>query len=142
MSFSYGFGANPSIDNVRFLVGDTVDDGHIFEDSEITMASSMCSFACIYPTGGGQGTTSSAASPFFVAASMLESLSAVRARSAIKKLLDVELDGKTASQALRDVAKCLRESEQMSGAFAIIEQAGDAFAMRQRLYAQVLRLRV
>lgn len=142
MSFSYQFGANPSIDQPRFLVGDTVDAGHIFEDAEITMVASMCSFSVIYPTGGGQGTTNSAASPFFIAATMLEGLSGVKARTAVKKLLDVELDGQEAAKTLHELADRLRATEQNSGQFTIIEQAGDAFAMRERLYRQMLRLSI
>jgi len=43
LSFSYQYGANPPIDYPRLLVSDTLATNHIFEDAEITAASTMAS---------------------------------------------------------------------------------------------------
>lgn len=148
MSFSYGMGSNLPIDGPRFLVADTVQfkpdnvtRAYIFEDEEITMVAGMNAFAVISPSGGGQSTTTSPSSPFYVAATLLESLASNKARLAsIQELLDVKLSPEKAAQELRAQAEALRNSERNSGAFAIIEQCNDQFAARERLWKSLLRL--
>lgn len=142
MAFTYQFGANPSIDVVRFLVADTVDAGHVFEDSEIEMVANLvCPTFAIVPTGGGQTMRTANASYRFVAAALLESLASNQARLATAlKVLDITVDAGKAAQELRKQAEAMRNAERMDGSFALVEQVPDQFAARERLWKQWVRL--
>ena len=141
VTFTYDFGINRQISVVRMLVGDTDPAHPIFGDDEVLAGYSLNAFAVITPSGGGQYSSSAPASPFFVAATLLESLASNKARLAsVGQLLDVHLDAAKASQELRATAKALRDSERNSGAFAIAEQVPTQFAARERLWKQMLRL--
>ncbi len=146
MSFSYQFGANPPIDYVRFLIPDTVDENHIFEDSEIVMATTMQSLqwqsGMLYSGVAGVSTLPTPPVSYRrIAALMIDSLANDRARLAsVKRILDVELDPATASKMLRDGAQCLRDEDD-AGAFVIIEQVqtGAPWSFRDRWWAQIQR---
>ena len=146
MSFSYQYGANPPIDYPRFLVSDTVDLNHIFEDSEIAMATIIqgLSWQSSMQYSGVQGSTTLPTPPVSyrrVAATLLDTLAANASRlSQITKLLDVELSPGVAAKALRDQAQCLRDEDD-AGAFVIIEQVqtGAPWAFRDRWWAQIQR---
>lgn len=148
-TFSYNYGANPSIDVVRLLIADTVQYGAdgvtpvwIFADQEIQMAATyVCPAFAIVPSGGGQATTFGQSSYRFTAAALLESLAANKARLAnALKVLDIQMNVQAASKELKDLANQLREAEQNDGSFAIVEQCVDAFSQRERLWKQMLRL--
>ncbi len=146
MSFSYQYGANPPIDYVRFLIPDTVDLNHIFEDQEITMATTMQSLvwqsSMFYSGVAGQTTLPTPPVSYArIAAMMIDALANDRARLAsVKRILDVELDPATASKMLRDGAQCLRDQDD-EGAFVIIEQVqtGAPWSFRDRWWAQIQR---
>jgi hypothetical protein len=141
MSFSYQFGANPQIDYPRLLVADTVDTGHIWEDSEILAAANICSALYITATGAGQTLVTGQASYRYTAATLLDSLAANKARLAnALKVLDIQVDTRGAAQELRAQAQALRDQEMNDGSFAIIEQTFDQFAARERLWKQMVRL--
>ena len=144
MSFSYQFGANPTIDWPRLLISDTTEfaaDGitrvYIFEDAEISTVYTMIQGFAIT----GKGTFQRTPSARFVAATLLDSLASDRARlGGALRVLDIEVDLGKASQALRDQAKALRDAENNDGSFAITEVGWDQFARKERLWAQIERL--
>jgi len=143
VSFSYQFGANPAIDYPRFLASDTVDEGHVFEDSEIAMAtviqSKMWQSSQQYSGVAGANLPAAPVSYRRVAAMLLDAVAANQARlSSITQLLDVSLDPGKAALSLRDAAKCLREEDD-AGAFVIIEQVQQPFGFRDRWWAQAAR---
>jgi hypothetical protein len=142
MSFSYNLGAVPNIDVPRLLIADTVDQGHIFEDQEILMmANLVCPAAAIVPSGAGQASINGTPSYRYIAAALLESLAANKARLAnALSVLDVKVNTQAAAQELRETAKSLRQAEQENGSFAIVEQCVDQFASRERLWKTMLRL--
>jgi hypothetical protein len=142
-TFTYGYGSNPAIDAPRFLVADTVEEGHIFADEEIMMTANLISpMLAIVPTGGGQTSFSGVPASYrFTAALMLEALAGNKARLASAlKILDITVDTTKAAAALRDTAKTLRDSEINDGSFAIAEQCTDQFSARERLWKQLVRL--
>lgn len=148
MSFSYGAGSNPRIDFVRLLAGDTVEEGHIFEDSEIESAysiqGSIIQSGMFYSGTAKRVLPASCVSYYRVAAVLLDGLASNRSRLAsVVKLLDVTLSADTATstaRALRDRAKELREIDDESGSFALIEQVHTSFNFRDRFVRQVQRM--
>lgn len=143
MSFSYQFGANPAIDYPRFLASDTVDQGHVFEDSEILMVTAIqqktWQSAQQYSGSGGANLPSAPVSYRRIAATLLDAVAANKARlSSVTQLLDVTLSPEQAASSLREVAKCLREEDD-AGAFVMIEQVQQPFGFRDRWWAQMQR---
>ncbi len=150
MAFTYQFGANPTIDYPRLLIGDTVDENHIFEDSEIqaaySIAQNVWQSSMLYSGTMGRYLPATPVSYLRTASILLEGLAANRSRLlAVTKLLDVTLaaDGiqRTAS-ALREQAQCYRDMDDNSGAFAIAEQVTTCFSFRDRYYKQIQRQNV
>lgn len=146
MSFSYTFGANPSVDYVRLLISDTVDTNHIFEDSEITMAyniqAAQFQSGMFWSGTAGVNLPATPVSYLRVAALLLDSLASNQSRlSGAIQILDVKLDLQKASQALRDQAKAYRETDDDAGAFVIIEQvqADNVWSFRDRFWRSVMR---
>lgn len=143
MSFSYQYGANPSIDYVRLLVSDTVDSGHIFEDAEITSAAAICraqfQSSQRYSGSAGANLPSTPVAYLRVAALLLDILATNKARLAVTRLLDTELDFATVSKSLREQAKAYRETDDNAGAFVIIEQCNTGFTFRDRFLKQIQR---
>lgn len=143
--FTYQFGANPPIDYPRFLIADTVDEDHIFEDSEITMATRIeqltwqSGMFWSYPAGANLPSTPV---PYRrVAANLLDSIAANKSRlSSVIAILDVKLSPEKAAEQVRSQAAALREVEDDAGAFVIIEQVHDVFSFRQRFWSQVQRM--
>lgn len=148
MSFSYQSGNNPRIDYIRLLVGDTVSESHIWEDEEIEAAygiqGSIIQSGMFYSGTAKRVLPSSAVSYYRVAAVLLDGLASSRSRLAsVVKLLDVMLSADTATstaRALRERAKELREIDDESGSFAIIEQTTTCFSFRDRFLRQVQRM--
>lgn len=143
--FTYQFGANPSIDYVRLLIGDTVCDGHIFEDSEIDSAYAIqrATFqsSMFYSGSDGANLPNQPVSYLRVAALLLDSIAGNRSRLVgVTKLLDVTLaDYGSVARSLRDQANSWREVDDNSGAFMVIEQCGTSWGFMQRFRSQVQR---
>ncbi len=147
MSFSYQFGANPPIDYPRLLASDTVQFGaqgqrvYAFEDSEITAATriemAVWQSAQFFSPPAGVASLGTTPTPWRrIAATLLDSLAANQARlQIIAKLLDVTVNPK-ASEAMREQAAALREADDNSGAFVIIEQVVDQFSFYDRYWAE------
>ena len=150
MAFTYGFGANPTIDYPRMLISDTVQTNaqgqrvYAFEDSEIQAAYQIEQNVWMSPQfySGNIGLQSEATPPVSyrrVAATLLDCLAANQARlTIIASILDVKLNP-AAVKAMRDQAQALRDVEDNSGAFVIIEQVNDVWSFRDRYWATVQR---
>lgn len=153
MSFSYDYGANPPIDYPRLLISDTQEfqpDGttraYVFEDSEIqaatTIETSVWQSSQYYSgTGGLTILPNQSVVPWRrIAATLLDSLAANAARlSSVTQLLDVKLSPKEAALALRTQAQALRDADDNSGSFAIIEQVNNQFSFRDRFWKSIQR---
>ena len=151
-TFSYNFGANPSIDIPRLLVSDTQEfapDGvtpiYIFADQEYQMFANLAAgvwqsaqFYC-----GPLGVSALPANPINYlrqAALALDSLAANKSRLAsVKKLLDVQMDSSDAADQLRKTAAEYRQVDDESGALVIIEQVNDYASFRDRYWKTVQR---
>lgn len=151
-TFSYGMGSNPPIDWIRGLISDTqqfASDGttpvYIFSDQEITMFTNMqASFGWqstqFYTPPGGQFLPSQPTAWLRIAATMLRSIAANKARLAsIQQMLDVKLDASKAAAALEAQAQAYMDMDDNSGAVAIIEWCNDYFSFRDRFWKQVQR---
>jgi hypothetical protein len=145
-SFSYNFcnGTQNMIDFVRLLISDTQPVNYIFADQEIMGAyqiqMSQFQSAQFFSPPQGQNLPSSPVSYLRVAALLLDSLAANKARLAsIKQLLDVKLDSSDASIQLRATAAEYRQVDDDAGAFFIIEQVNDEWSFRDRFWKQVQR---
>jgi hypothetical protein len=149
MSFTYGplssppF-SNPPIDLPRLLVADTNAAKPIFQDEEINLATlaQQLQFqsSMFYSGAAGRNLPSSPVSYLRVAALLLDSLAANKGRLAgIQQMLDIKIDASKAAVALQAQAKVLRETDDNSGAFMIIEQCNDYFSFSDRFWKQVQR---
>ena len=151
-TFSYNFGANPSIDIPRLLCSDTVEfapDGttpiYICADQEYVMFAYVVSQvwqSAQFFSGplGLSGLPSNPVNYLRQAAMALDSLAANKSRLAsVKKLLDVQMDSSDAAIQLRATAAEYRAVDDESGALVIIEQVNDAFSFRDRFWKTVQR---
>lgn len=142
--FTYQFGANPRIDYVRLLIGDTQCENHIFEDAEIESFHQINRLqfqsGMFYSGSMGKNLPDPPTSYLRAAAMALDAIAGSRSRmGGVTKLLDVTLDiGKVASS-LRDQANQWREIDDNSGAFMIIEQCTTSWGFLQRFYSQIQR---
>jgi len=142
--FTYDFSNSPRLANVRLLIGDTVGDGHIWEDEEIYAAyaiqSSAWQSSMLYSNGSGATLPSVPASPYRVAALLLDSLASNKARlGAIRQMLGTTFDFAVVAKTLHEQAAAWREVEDNCGAFAIIEQTHTTFAFRDRYFKEIQR---
>ncbi len=144
MAFTYQFGANPQIDYPRMMIFDTDSAHPIFQDSEIMAAYNIVSVFVITPnTGSGQRPQGNFTPPSYyrVAAILCDMLAANRTRLAgAVKVLDVQTDLSKAADAYRAMAKQYRDTEDNSGAFAIVEMVPNNYAAYERVFKQLLRL--
>jgi hypothetical protein len=142
VSFSYNFGANPPIDYPRLLIADTDSTHAIFQDEEITAANNIDFMVMYIPNAQGANTQPMVQpSARRTAAVLLDALAANKARlSAALKVLDINVDSTKAAVELRATAKQLRDTEAMSGNFAITEMVQDQWAARERVWKQLLRI--
>ncbi len=151
MAFTYGAGLNPVIDYPRMLTSDTTEFGpqgqrvYAFEDSEIMSAyaieAQVWQSSMTYSGVGGVPTLQPppGASYRRVAATLLDCLAANQARlQIISQILDVKLNNQ-AAKAMQEQAKYLRQVEDESGAFVIIEQVNDWPSFRDRWWKSVQR---
>ena len=153
MGFTYQYGDNPAIDYPRLMVGDTVQfqaDGvtraYIFDDREIIMATNIETGAWqssqfYTANGGAPSLLGGNATPYRrIAATLLDSICASQSRLAgVIQLQDVKLSVDKAAAALREAAAQLRDTDDNSGAFAIIEQVNNQFAFRDRFWKSIQR---
>jgi len=141
MSFTYDFPTQPNLSMVRLTVGDTVEEGHIWEDAEINAALQMESSQGLFMQFSGFTIVPPQVySIRRAAAALLDGLASNRGRLAgAVKVLDIQVDVSSAAKSLRDTAQGLRDTEADSGAFGIAEMVPDAFSMRQRFWNQVMR---
>jgi len=115
------------------LVADTDALSPIFGDDEINAALAMTSSQAIDPAAP------LVYSVWLAGATLLESLAGTRARLAVTRLLDVNLDGPAAGRALLEVAKRYRDTEKNGGGFAIAEMVTDTFTFREKVIKEWLR---
>lgn len=150
--FTYQGGANPVIDYPRLLTSDTqqflpdgITPGYVFSDQEIGAATqielSVWQSSMFYSGGQGNATLGTPPYPWRrIAATMLDSLAANNSKlAAVQQILDVKLSPEKAAQALQAQAKVLRQTDDESGAFVIIEQVNDVFSFRERYWKSVQR---
>lgn len=150
MAFTYQGGANPPIDYPRLLCSDTVQFDaqnnrvYAFEDSEIVAATqielSVWQSGMFYSGAAGSATGPTTPMPWRrIAATLLDALAANQARlSVIAQLLDVKLNPKAADD-IRQQAQALRDADDNSGAFVIVEQVNNVFSFRDRYWKSVQR---
>ena len=145
--FTYDFIAAPLLSSVRMLIPDTDSTAPIFQDEEVNQAIFIESSQGLYCSGMANPTGSSVSPPVQVysirraAALLVDVIAGNNARlGIIQQLLDVKLDSSKAVVALRAYADSLRQTEAMSGAFAIAEMTLDAFSARERVFKQILRM--
>ncbi len=124
MAFTYNL-ALP-IGQVRLLIPDRVDVGHVFEDDELTAFLAL----------EGNRVKCAAAAALEMAAS--DNAMVLK----VMRLLDLTTDGAKVSDALRARAQALREQdavEDVVGAFGYAEQVFNSFGERERLWKQAER---
>jgi hypothetical protein len=146
-TFTYQGGANPPIDYPRLLVADTVQFGadgttpvFAFWDEEIQTATLI--EMAVWQSGmhwtWQQGVTplvNSNVVPWRrIAATLIDALASNQARIS---LISQQLDTKLNPGAVKDMqaqAAALREADDNSGAFVIIEQVNDGFSFIDRYW--------
>jgi hypothetical protein len=151
-TFTYEGGANPPIDYPRMLVADTVQFGSdgttpifAFWDQEIQAATQI--ELAVWQSGmfwsGPQGIspfTNSNVIPWRrIAATLIDALASNQARIS---LISSQLDTKLNPGAVKDMqaqAQALRDADDNSGAFVIIEQVNDGFSFIDRYWKTVMR---
>lgn len=143
MAFTYDFTSAPQISYVRLLIADTDPSCPIFQDDEITAAyaiqGNVWQSSQFYSGSDGAFYPSSPVSYRRVAALLLDALASNKARlSSVTQLLDVKLDPSKAATALREIAQGYRDEDD-NGAFAIIEQVNNDWALRDRWWKQIAR---
>lgn len=118
---------------------------YAFEDSEILAAAQI--ETAVWQSGQfftpPSGTANLGTSPVMpwrrIAATLLDALAANQARQLIiARLLDVELNPRASSE-MRAQAQALRQADDESGAFVIIEQVNDVFSFRDRYWHAIQR---
>jgi hypothetical protein len=151
-TFTYQYGANPPIDYPRLMISDTqqfLPDGttlgYVFADQEIQaitqVVASPFQSAQFYTPPQGQYLPQGVVMPWYrIAAALLDCMAANKAKLAsIKRILDVQLDSADAARWLQEQAKQYREIDDNSGAFFVIEQVQNDWALVNRYWAQVQR---
>ncbi len=127
------------------MVGDTVNtvaDPAIFSDEEINMVLAINSSQNIIVGLSGYSPAVPVVQTYSygrTAATLLNSTGAVRARSLVKKVLDVEVDPRAATKALNDLGQSYIDQEISAGYFAVAEVDVNQFWCRERLNAMLLR---
>lgn len=144
MSFTYDFTAAPQIANVRLLVGDTDPANPVFQDVEVMAAlqaessqNMILGLSGFSPNPGVPQIYSYRRSAAWLLNALAANLS--RLGAVISQLLDVHLAPGVASRELRSQAQALIDQEMNSGQFAVSEMVINAFSMRERLNAMLLR---
>lgn len=143
MSFTYDWTTNPTIAQLRMMVGDTESGPAplpIFQDDEIqgalnaNNAQNMILGLSGYSLGVRQVYSFGRA-----AAMLLNSINAAKARIVVSNALDVHVTASAASAALKNLAQSYIDQEASAGYFSVAEMGNNAFWYRERLYNQLLR---
>jgi hypothetical protein len=143
VSFTYSWESNPTVAQVRMMVGDTQDGPAplpIFQDDEIqgalnaNNAQNLIIGLSGYSLGVPQTYSFGRA-----AALLLNSINATKARIVVSKALDVAVSPAQASAALKALAQSYIDQENSAGYFAVAEMGNNQFWYRERLYNQLLR---
>lgn len=127
------------------MVGDTVNTASnpaIFSDEEINMVLAINSSQNIIVGLSGYTPAVPVTQIYSygrTAATLLNSTGAVRARSLVKKVLDVEVDTKSSVSMLKDLGQQYIDQEISAGYFAVAEMDVNQFWCRERLNAMLLR---
>lgn len=151
-TFTYQGGANPPIDYPRILVADTIQFGpdgvtpvFAFWDQEIQAATAIelaawqSGMFWAGPQGLASFTNTNVVPWRRIAATLINCLASNQARLS---LISQQLDTKLNPGAVKDMqaqAAALREADDNSGAFAIIEQVNDNFSFCDRYWRSVMR---
>lgn len=148
MAFTYHFcdGTNDRIDFIRAMIADTVDvnpEGvvHTWEDSEIEgfyrMVGMVWQSSMQYSgTMGVANLPSPPVSIFRVAAAMLDAQACNGAKLAgALELLDAKVNLSDGANLFHQQAAAMREIDDNSGSFAIVEQTNTIFAYRDKFWA-------
>lgn len=151
-TFSYRGGENPPIDYPRLLVSDTNQFGpdgsspiFAFWDEEIISATRI--EMAVWQSGmfwsGPQGVSpfrNSQVIPWRrIAATLIDALSMNSARlNQISQMLDVKLNPGSVKD-MQAQAQALRDADDNSGAFAIVEQVNDSWSFIDRYWKTVQR---
>lgn len=151
-TFSYQGGANPPIDYPRILVADTLQFGpdgttpiFAFWDQEIVAATKI--EMAVWQSGqfwsGPQGVTPFTNSQVIpwrrIAATLIDALAMNASRlNQISQMLDVKLNP-GAVKDMQAQAKALRDADDNSGGFVIIEQVNDGWSFLDRYWKTVQR---
>jgi hypothetical protein len=151
-TFSYQGGANPAIDYPRMLVSDTLQFGpdgttpiFAFWDEEIQAATQI--EMAVWQSGqfwsGASGVTplnNSSVMPWRrIAATLIDCLASNQARlNYISKQLDTSMNP-GAVKDMQAQAAALREADDNSGAFVIIEQVNDWWSFVDRYWKTIAR---
>jgi len=149
-TYTYENGANPYLDYPRLLIPDTqflpnvTPPQMIFSDQEIAafyQIQQMTFQSGMFFSGvQGRNLPPLPLSYVRVAALALDTLANNKGKLGnVVKLLDVQLDWKSAAQILRDGAANYRKIDDEAGAFAIIEQTPTDWAFAQRWWNQFQR---
>lgn len=144
MAFTYDFDTEPAISYVRLLVSDTDSQNFVFSDAEVTAAftiqQSQFQSAQFFTPPAGRNLPATPLSYLRVAALLLDSMASNSSKLAMfTRILDVEMAPQNAAKMLREQAKSYRETDDDSGAFMIIEQVNNGWALRDRYWAQIQR---
>ncbi len=143
--FTYDFANGRNIAIIRLLISDTINtdaNPAIFSDTEINafyfINSQVWQSSMQWSgTAGVQTLPNPPVSYYRVAALALDTLANNKARLAgAIELLDVKIDLGAAQKALHDQAQCMRDTEDNSGAFVLVEQTNTVFAFRDRFWKE------
>lgn len=142
MSFTYDWQTAPVQAQLRLMVGDTDASQPIFTDDEINGALAANNSQNIMRTSGYFPAVPQVFSMGRAAALLLNSLSSVKARLLVLKVLDVDIDGTRAAAQLKALGQSYIDQEVSSGYFAVSEMVQDSFSMRERLWKMLYRQQV
>ena len=149
-TYTYDFDSAPAISYVRLLIPDTQflpnvsPPQMIFSDQEIqaffNIQQMTWQSGMFFSGQQGRNLPALPLSYVRVAALALDTLANNKGKLGnVVKLLDVQLDWKSAAQVLRDGAKTYREVDDNAGAIMIIEQTPTDWAFAQRWWNQFQR---
>ena len=146
MSFTYDWTNFPQLSRLRMMVGDTQGSPApfpIWQDDEINGALGgygaqnfivgLSGYSPVIPP------PPSTYSYGLAAALLLNSLSAVKARTLVESILAVTMDGQSAAKALQALGQTYIDQEANNGFFAVAEMGDTQFWFRERLYKMLYR---
>lgn len=144
MSFSYDWTGNPTVAQVRMMVGDTVNTVQvpaIWQDEEIQGAlNANNSQNIIVALSGYRPAVPQTFSFGRTAAMLLRGLGAAKAAIVVSRALDVNVAPAAAASALDKLAQSIIDQENSAGFFAVAEMGNSQFWYRERLYNMLLRI--